>query len=134
MHQKNGMNRRYSSVSPGPLVVTMSSSPNGPPVAYAYMTNTNGSSAALRTAARTALVLLALAEMFAGLVESEWRICPAESSASGCAMGTGLGPMAQVASRSPNCALLSPSGFGAQPGTGPAVFVLAVLGMAVFGG
>src|SRR5438874_10602356 len=30
----------------------MSSSPNGPPVAYAYITNTKGSKAALRTAAR----------------------------------------------------------------------------------
>jgi hypothetical protein len=45
----------------------MSSSPNGPPVAYAYITNTKGSKAALRTAARVALVLLGMAEMFVGI-------------------------------------------------------------------
>src|SRR5258706_15464405 len=52
MHQKNGMNNWYSSVSPGPLAVTMYSRPNDPPVAYAYITNTNGSNAALRIGVR----------------------------------------------------------------------------------
>jgi len=45
----------------------MSSSPNGPPVAYAYITKTNGSNAALRTTVRTALDLLVLVVMFVGL-------------------------------------------------------------------
>ena len=56
------------SLRPGPLVPTMSSSPNGPPVAYAYITNTNGSSPAFRTAARVALILFVWVEMFVGLV------------------------------------------------------------------
>jgi len=30
--RKSGMNKRYKSVMPGPLVVTMDSSPKGPPV------------------------------------------------------------------------------------------------------
>src|SRR6266446_879468 len=48
----------------------MSSSPNGPPVAYAYITNTSGSSPALRIAARVAppaFVLMFSSEMFADL-------------------------------------------------------------------
>ena len=49
------------------MVVTISSSPKGPPVAYAYITKTNGSRAALRTAARIGLGLLAFAEMLGGL-------------------------------------------------------------------
>src|ERR1700682_2755697 len=59
----------------------MSSRPNGPPGAYAYITNTNGRSAALRTTARTTLGLLVLAEMFAASFASRRWICPAEGSA-----------------------------------------------------
>ena len=55
MHQNNGIKSRYSSVNPGPLVVTMSSKPNGPPVAYAYITKTNGNRLALRSAVRVPL-------------------------------------------------------------------------------
>src|SRR5205807_804765 len=48
----------------------MSSSPNGPPVAYANITKTKGSSAALRTTARVAFFLSALSEMFS----APWRL------------------------------------------------------------
>ncbi len=47
----------------------MSSSPNGPPVAYANITNTKGSNPALRITARVAFVLFAWLEMFS----APWR-------------------------------------------------------------
>ncbi len=40
MHQKSGITSRKIKVMPGPEVVTMSSSPKGPPVQYENMTQT----------------------------------------------------------------------------------------------
>ena len=51
MHHTNGSSRWYSSVIPGPEVVTCPSSPNGPPVVYEYITKMNGSRLARATVA-----------------------------------------------------------------------------------